>query len=94
MTHLSAAYTSMQNGTVERANQTIGYAVRAMLAGEGMEAKHWAEAACNFVLTRNAMPHKCFFGKSAWEIFRDQSSPSLPDYIFGQKILYWQPCMK
>ena len=67
MTHLTAAYTPMQNGTVERANQTIGDPVRAMLTGGGMEAKHWAEAACSFVQTTNAMPRKCFSGKSAWE---------------------------
>ena len=58
MTHLTAAYTPMQNGTVERANRTISDAVRAMLTGGGMEAKHWAEA---------AMPRKCFSGKFAWE---------------------------
>ena len=46
MTHLTAAYNPMQNGTVERANRTIGDAVRAM--GD-MEAKHWPRAACNFV---------------------------------------------
>ena len=34
MTHLTATYTPMQNGTVERANRTIGDAVRAMLTGE------------------------------------------------------------
>ena len=67
MTHLTAAYTPMQNGTVERANRTIGDAVRAMLTEGGMEAKHWAEAACSFVQTRNAMHRKCFSGKSAWE---------------------------
>ena len=51
MTHMTAAYTPMQNGTVERFNRTIGNAVRAMLTGGGMEAKHWAEAACSFVQT-------------------------------------------
>ena len=48
MTHLTATYTPLQNGTVERANQTISDAVRAMLIKGGMEAKHWAEAACSF----------------------------------------------
>ena len=67
MTHLTAAYTTMQNGTVERANQTIGDAVRAMLTRGGMEAKHWAKAECSFVHTKNAMPRKCYSGKSAWE---------------------------
>ena len=38
MTHLTAAYTPMRNGTVERANRTIGDAVRTMLTGGGMEA--------------------------------------------------------
>ena len=56
MTHLTVAYTPMQNGTVERANRTIGDAVRAMLTGGGMESKHRAEAACIFVQTRNVMP--------------------------------------
>ena len=55
MFHMTAAYTPMQNGTDERANRTLGDAVRAMLTGEGMEPKHWAEAACSFVQTRNAM---------------------------------------
>ena len=91
MIHLTAAYTPVQNETVERANRTIGDAVRAMLTGGGMEAKHWAEAACNFVQTRNAMPRKYFSGKSAWERYTGQSSPSLPYYFFGQKVLYWQP---
>ena len=94
MTHLTAAYTRMQDGTVERVNRTIGDAVRAMLTGGGMEAKHWDEAACSFVLTRNAMPRKCFSGKSTWEQYTGQSPPSLPDYFFGQKVLYWQPSVK
>ena len=58
MTHLIAAYTPMQNGTVERAYRTIGDAVRAMLTGGGMEFKHWVEAACSFGESRNAMPRK------------------------------------
>ena len=37
MTHLTAAFTPMQNGTVERANKTIGDTVRAMLRRGGMQ---------------------------------------------------------
>ena len=62
MTHLTAAYTPMQNENVERANRTIGDDVRAMPTGGGMEAKHQAEAACSFVHTRNAMPRIFFLG--------------------------------
>ena len=40
------------------------------------------------------MPKKCFSGKSAWEMLTGQSPPSLPDFFFGQKILYWYPCVK
>ena len=40
------------------------------------------------------MPRKCFSGKSAWEVFTGQSPPSLPDFFFGQKTLYWQPRVK
>ena len=72
MTHMRAAFTPMQNGTVERASRTIGDAVRAMLTEGGMETKHWAEAAFNYVQTRNAMPRKCLSGKSAWEMFTGQ----------------------
>ena len=36
------------------------------------------------------MARKCFSGKSTWELFTGQSPPSLPDYYFGQKILYLQ----
>ena len=49
MIHMTAAFTPMQNGTVERANRTIGDAVRAMLTGGGIEAKHWAKEAGSFV---------------------------------------------
>ena len=59
-----------------------------------MEAKHWVETACSFVQTRNALPRKCFSGKSAWERYTGQSPPSLPEYFFGQKVLYWQPSLK
>ena len=59
-----------------------------------MEAKHRAEAACNFVQTTNAVPRKCFSGKSAWERYTCESPPPLPDYFFGQKILYRQPSVK
>ena len=94
MTHLTAAYTPMQNKTVERANRTIGNAVRAMLTRGGMETKHWAEAACSFVQTRTAMPLKCDSWKFVWERYTDQSPPSLADYFFGQKVVYWQPSVK
>ena len=40
------------------------------------------------------MPRKCFSGKSAWERYTGQSPPSLPDYFFCQKDLYWQPSVK
>ena len=40
------------------------------------------------------MPRKCFSGKSAWERYTGQSPPSLPDYFFGQKVLYWTPSVK
>ena len=40
------------------------------------------------------MPRECFYGKSAWERYTTQSPPFLPDYFFGQKILYWQPSVK
>ena len=56
MIHMTITLTSLQNGTAERSSRTIGDDVRAMLAGGGMEVKHRAEAARNFVQTRNAMP--------------------------------------
>ena len=40
------------------------------------------------------MPRKWFHGKCAWERYTGQSPPSLPDYFFGQKELYWQPSVK
>ena len=40
------------------------------------------------------MPRKYFSGKSAWERYTGHSPPSLPDYIFGVKVLYWQPSVK
>ena len=40
------------------------------------------------------MPRKCFSGKSAWERYIGQFPPSLPDYFFGQKVLYWTPSVK
>ena len=64
MTHFTAAYTPMQNWTVERANRSIGDAARTMLAGGGMKTKHWAEAACSFVQTWNANASEIFF----WEV--------------------------
>ena len=91
MIHLTAAYTPMQNKTVERANRTSGDAVRAMLTGGGMEGKHWAEGACSLVQTGNATPRKCFSGKSAWERYTGQSPLS---YFLSQKVLYWQPRVK
>ena len=47
-----------------------------------------------FCIDQNAMPRKCLFGKSAWERYTGRSPPSLPDYFFGHKILYWQPSAK
>ena len=90
MTHMTAPYTPMQNETLERANWTIGDAVRAMLTRGGMEAKHWAKVACGFVHTKNAMPRMCFSWKSAWEVVTGQSPPSLPDFFFCQKILVYR----
>ena len=40
------------------------------------------------------MSRKCFSGKCAWERYTGKSPPSLPDYFFGQKVLYWQPSVK
>ena len=40
------------------------------------------------------MARKCFSVQSVWERFTGQSPPSLPDNLFGPKILYWQHRVK
>ena len=47
-----------------------------------------------FCTDQECKPRKCFSGKSPWERYTRQSPPSLPDYFFGQKVLYWQPSVK
>ena len=93
-TTLSAAYTSQQNGTVERANSTINEGVRALLLGGAMEDRFWQEAARALLYAKNLLPKIQLQGKCPYEVFTGQAKPSLPEFSFGQEVVYWQPRVK
>ena len=54
----AATHTSMQNGQVERANRTIGEAIKSMLLASGMHSRFWGEAAATYTSAHNLLPRK------------------------------------
>ena len=64
------------------------------MKGGGMEAKHWAEGACSFLQTTNVMRREVLQWEECTGNVTGQPSPSLPDFSFRQKVLYWQPTTK
>ena len=85
----SATSTPMQNGQVERANRSIGEAMKAMLLDSGLHSQFWAEAAKMFVYTYNLVPRKQLGGRSPWSVFTERSDPPIPRFAFGEKISFW-----
>ena len=74
----AATHTSMQNGHVERANRTIGEAIKSMLLASGMHSRFWGESAATYTYVHNLLPS--FAGKS--------DSPS-PQFSLGEKVVFW-----
>ena len=90
----SAAYMPLQNGTVERANRTINEGVSALLLGGDMEDRFWVEAARALLYEKTLFPRIQLQGKCPYELFTGHAKPSLPEFAFGQDIVYWQPRVK
>ena len=55
-----------------------------------MEDRFWAEAARALLYARNLLPKIQLQGKCLYELFTGQAKPSLPEFSFGQAIVYRQ----
>ena len=64
MTHMTAAYTLMQNGTVKKANRTIGDAVGAMLTGGSYGCQALSQGNMPFCANQECHAQKVFFRKA------------------------------
>ena len=83
------AYTPHQNGTVERANRTINEGVRALLLGRDLGKGSKGTTVCEKPLPKIQSQGKC-----PYEVFTRQAKPLLPEFLFGQDVIYWQPRVK
>ena len=83
-----------QNGLVERANQTVDKAIRAMLFGAGLEVKFWPYAFYHFLMIKNAALPRRGEEKSAYEKQHGKKSDMSKLRTFGcrlwVKILAWR----
>ena len=86
---LAATATPMHNGQVERANRSIGEAMKAMLLESNLQGRFWAEAASMCVHVHNLLPRKNLKGRSVWWVFTGKREPQLPRFSFGQKVNFW-----
>jgi hypothetical protein len=60
--HLTAPYSSQQNGIVERRNQTVVAMARSMMKSKGMPGRFWGETVSTAVYLLNKVPTKCVVG--------------------------------
>jgi transposase InsO family protein len=65
--HYSAPYSPLQNGTVERRNQTVVEMARTLLKQRGMPAVFWREAVVTTVYILNRSPTKTLNGRTPYE---------------------------
>ena len=79
----------MQNTQVERANRTIGEAIKSMLLASDMHSRFWGETAATYTYVHNLLPRKQLNGRSAWSVFTGKSDPLAPQFYFGEKVLFW-----
>jgi transposase InsO family protein len=67
--HLTALYTSEQNGVVERQNQSVMGMARSMLKATSMPDWLWGEAIAMAVFTLNRSPTQCVDSKTPYEVW-------------------------
>ena len=65
--HYSMPYSPQQDGVVERHNQTVVAAARALLKQRGMPAVYWGEAVMTAVHLLNRSPTSALDGKTPYE---------------------------
>jgi hypothetical protein len=65
--HLTAPYTSRQNGMVERQNQTVVGTARCMLKAMGVPPQFWGEAVSTTVFVLNRAYSRSVQGKTPFE---------------------------
>jgi hypothetical protein len=65
--HFSVSYTPLQNGVVERRNQTVVAMAHALLKHRGMPAEFWGEVVVTVVYLQNRLPTKSFAGRTPYE---------------------------
>jgi transposase InsO family protein len=67
--HLTAPYTSEQNGVVERRNQTIMGMARSMLKAMDLSGWFWGEAVATAVYILNRSPTQSLDGQTPYEVW-------------------------
>jgi hypothetical protein len=65
--HFSVSYTPLQNGVVERRNQTVVAMAHTLLKHRGMPAEFWGEVVVTVVYLQNRLPTKSFAGRTPYE---------------------------
>ena len=81
--HYSATYSPQQNGVVERRNQTVVAAARALLKQRGMPAVYWGEAVMTAVHLLNRSPTSALDGKTPYEAWHGRKPAVSYLRIFG-----------
>jgi hypothetical protein len=72
-----------ENGSAERAHQTLMGKVRCALIGSGMAAKWWPEALVYMTIVNNRIPTARLQGKSPYEALFGRKPSGIPLQIWG-----------
>jgi hypothetical protein len=81
--HYSAPYSPQQNGMVERCNQTVVAAARALLTQCGMPAVYWGEAVMTVVHLLNHSLTSALDGKTPYEAWHKRKPTISYLHVFG-----------
>ena len=74
------------NGEAERLLRTLVEVTRASCYGGNVPAHLWEHAMHYNVYVHNLTAREVLDGKTPWEVFTKQPSPSLPKFYFGERV--------
>eukprot|EP00253_Pinus_taeda_P002410 PITA_02410 len=87
----TTAYTSEQNGVVERKNRSIIEATRVILHDQGLPKFLWGVAAKTVVYVQNRCPHQALDSKTLEEVFTSKKLDVSHFRIFGSPVYFHVP---
>lgn len=82
----TGAYSSAQNGIIEKPNQDLARMIRSMLHGSGLGSEYWSYAIRHAVFLKNRLPHTSLGWKTPYEMMNGVRPDMRNVRVFGSHV--------